>query len=314
MNIFNIYWDAGNPLRRADVTLRRKAATASLAVATILIAVKAGAVLMTGSMSMLSSLVDSCLDFLASAVTLVSVFFAGAPADKDHRYGHGKLEALSAMCQSLFIFCSGLFLFWQSALRIISPAPVRSADLGFVALAISIGLTALLVRYQKQVVAETKSVAIHADSLHYTGDMAMNLAVLTALFLTYYTGWVLIDAVFAAGVAAFLMHSAWKVGHEAAGILMDKELPDEERGKILSLVRAHPAVRSLHDLRTRRTGDRIFIEFHMEVDGDLTLSAAHAITEDIERVLYKAYPQSEIIIHQEPAGIKDHRLDEHLSV
>jgi ferrous-iron efflux pump FieF len=308
MNIKNPYLH-GKLDDKSSLNLKRWASVASLGVAITLIAVKFVAFVRTDSVSLLSSLMDSTFDAVASLVTMLSIMHAATPADEEHRFGHGKLEALSALGQALFIFGAACFLIFESLRRFFSPMRVHDADVGIYVMTLSIVLTGLLIAFQMYVIKKTKSIAISADHLHYKGDLFMNLGVFVALALSFYSSWPYYDPAFAAIIAASLIYGAYSITRESFDILMDKEIPTAEREKIMALVTAHKDVAAVHDLRTRNTGERIFIEFHMEVDGQFTLNRAHAITEEVEKSLYDAFPQSEVIIHQEPAGIDDHRLD-----
>lgn len=299
----------GSAAQLADMRLKRLATAASMSVATILIITKVTAFLMTNSVSLLSSLMDSFFDLLASLVTLLGVIHAATPADEDHRYGHGKLEALAALAQAVFVLGSSLFLIVESVRRFITPEAVKDAEIGIGVMLLSIILTGLLITFQKYVVHKTKSVAISADRLHYTGDLLMNAAVIAALLLAKYTGWSYFDPIFALLIAGVLLRGAWGILMSSSDILMDKELPEADRRRIEEIATSHPHVESIHDLRTRSTGNHLFIEFHVEMDGSMTLNRAHDITEELEKKLYAAFPKSEILMHQEPAGIDDHRLD-----
>ncbi|MEZ0260600.1 MAG: cation diffusion facilitator family transporter [Alphaproteobacteria bacterium] len=290
-------------------SLKRWAAVASLSVATVLVAVKFMAFLMTDSVSLLSSLMDSSFDAFASLITMLSVIHAATPADEEHRFGHGKLEALSALGQAVFIFGSAIFLLFECARRFVTPIQIHEPTIAIAVMVLSIVLTAFLLVFQIYVIKKTKSVAISADYLHYKGDLLANLSVFAALALSYYTKMKYVDPAFASIIALTLLWGAFSITRQSFDILMDKEISTADRDKIMALVTAHKDVVAVHDLRTRNTGDRIFIEFHMEVDGTLSLNRAHAITEDIEKTLFDAFPTSEVLIHQEPAGIDDHRLD-----
>ena len=308
MNIANPYLH-GNLDDKKSLNLKRWASVGSLGVAIILIAIKFVAFVRTDSVSMLSSLMDSSFDAVASLVTMLSIIHAATPADEEHRFGHGKLEALSALGQAVFIFGAACFLIFESIRRFFAPMHVHDADVGIYVMTISIVLTTFLIAFQWYVIKKTKSIAISADHLHYKGDLVMNLSVFVALALSYYSPWPYYDPAFATAIALVLLYGSYAITKESFDILMDKEIPTADREKILGLVTAHRDVVAVHDLRTRNTGERIFIEFHMEVDGGLTLNRAHAITEEVEKTLYEAFPKSEVLIHQEPAGIDDHRLD-----
>ncbi|TNE29529.1 MAG: cation diffusion facilitator family transporter [Alphaproteobacteria bacterium] len=289
--------------------LKRLAAVASVTMAVTLIVTKLVAYMWTGSVSLLSSLMDSTLDSLASIVTFISIKRAMEPADKAHRYGHGKLEAISAMAQAAFIVGSAVFLFYEALQRIVNPHVIEKVSLGYAVMLLSIVLTLALVMFQKYVIKKTGSVAIEGDHIHYKGDLLMNAGVVVAMFLSAKTGWLYFDPLFALGISVILLKSAKEVGTQAYDILMDRELPDEDRAKISEIVMKHPHAKSVHDLRTRSTGQQIFIELHLELDGKMTLDMAHHVTEEIEIMVYAAFPNAELIIHQEPAGIADDRLD-----
>jgi ferrous-iron efflux pump FieF len=310
MSIANPYLQGGGKDDIRNVQLKRWAATASLSIAVVLITVKLLAYLVTDSVSLLSSLMDSAFDAVASLVTIFGIIHAATPADEDHRFGHGKMEALAALSQAVFIFGSAAFLFLESIHRFIEPQRVKEPSVGIGVMIGSIVLTGLLVMFQSYVIRKTKSVAIAADHLHYKGDLLMNLSVFAALCLTYYSRWPYFDPAFAMVIAISLLWGAKSVSQEAFDILMDKELSGAERDKIVACINKHPAAHAVHDLRTRSSGERIFIEFHLELDGRMSLKKAHDVTEEIEEMLYEAFPKSEVLIHQEPAGIEDHRLDD----
>ena len=292
--------------------LRRRATLFSVTVAVILIVAKLIAYVQTESVSILSSLLDSTLDAVVSLLMLFSVRAAMTPADSDHRFGHGKLEPLASLGQAFFIGASAVFLVYEALFRLAKPEAVSAPGLGVAAMVLSIVLTLFLVAYQTYVIRKTNSVAIQADSLHYKGDLLMNLGVIVALGLSYYTDFPYFDPGFAIVVAVILINSSWKIGHDSVAMLMDKELPEADREKIETLVTLHPKVFSIHDLRTRSSGVQCFIEFHLEMDGKMSLHDAHDVTEEIEMKLYEAFPTAEVIIHQEPAGIDDDRLDDRL--
>ena len=292
-----------------DARWRRQATYASVGVALTLIGVKLAAYLATGAVSLLSSLVDSSVDALASIVTLFGVSRALRPPDVAHRFGHGKAEPLAALAQAAFVTGSAVFLLYEAIGRLVEPRPVERTDIGIAVMVFAILVTGALLLYQRRVVRRTGSIAIGADSLHYSGDLYMNLAVIGALGMTAWTGKPYWDPLFALGIGAFLVWGAGRIVRTALDVLMDRELPDAERDRVVSIVMGHREARGLHDLRTRSTGLGEHIEFHLELDPALTLSAAHDITDEIERSLRGAFPNAEFSIHQEPAGLEDDRLD-----
>lgn len=299
--------------RESAARWRRRAAYASIAVALTLIAVKLATYLGTGSVSILSSLIDSSVDALASVVTLLGVAQALTPPDAAHRFGHGKAEPLAALAQSAFITGSAVFLGYEAIGRLVDPRPVDSTGLGIAVMIFAIVMTAGLVTFQRWVIERTGSIAIDADSLHYRGDLLMNLAVIAALVLTRVTGAGYWDPLFALGIAGFLVWNALRIAETALDVLMDRELPDDDRARVVALVLAHPQARGLHDLRTRSTGVGQHIDFHLELDSDLTLAEAHDITDEIELRLREAFPSADFSIHQEPEGLDDDRLDNRIA-
>jgi ferrous-iron efflux pump FieF len=293
--------------------LNRRAAQASIAIAATLIVAKLAAWLLTDSIVILTSLVDSGIDLLASLVTFVSVRQAAQPADRAHRYGHGKAEALGAFTQAGFVGGSALILASEAVRRLITPQPIHQSGLGIAVMLLAILLTAGLVLLQRAVLRRTGSVAIRADSLHYGGDLLMNLAVIVALVLTEATGSSLIDPLFALGIVAVLLYAATGLARQSLDMLMDRELPAAQRAHIRELALGHPQAEGVHDLRTRRAGAAVFIELHLELDGDLSLDQAHAITHEVEARIRKAFPGADILVHQEPAGLADERLDHRIA-
>jgi ferrous-iron efflux pump FieF len=289
--------------------LNRRAATASLAIAATLVAAKLGAWLITDSIALLTSLVDSGIDFLASLVTFVSLRQAALPPDRAHRFGHGKAEPLGAFAQAGFVAGSALILASEAIQRLIAPQPISQSGLGIAVMLLAIALTGALVAYQRSVVRRTGSIAIRADSLHYRADLLMNLAVIAALVLAELTGSGLIDPLFALAIVAVLLYGATGVGRHALDMLMDRELPADKRGHIRTLALGHPDALGVHDPRTRRAGTDVFIELHLELAGDLPLEQAHDIAHEVEERIRAAFPTADIIVHQEPAGLEDDRLD-----
>jgi ferrous-iron efflux pump FieF len=312
MNIANPYITGPNAVEDRNHRLRRWASVASILIACILIAAKSAAYVMTGSVSVMTSLLDSIFDAFTSGVTMFSVMHAATPADQEHRYGHGKIEALAALAQGVFILASAVYLLYQSGERFLHPQPVKDAGIGMIVMGLSIVLTAVLIAIQYHVIKRAGSIAISADYLERKGDLMVNASVLAALVLGSFFSWPYFDPLFACGIALMLFYGAWKISRDSYAILMDQELPDEERAKIEAVVKAHPKARDMHDLRTRNSGQRIFIEFHLEIDGNMSLRKAHDITEELEALLYKEFPNADVLIHQEPAGLDDHRIDDQI--
>ena len=296
--------DPGRAARR-----QRQAAAAAVLLSITLVALKLGAWAVTGSVAILSTLLDSFVDVAAAVVTAYSVHHALRPPDQTHRYGHGKAEALGALAQGAFIAGSALFIGFQAIDRLIEPRPLAAPEFGVAVVGISFTLTLLVVVVQRRVVSLTGSQAIHASSINYIGDLLTNLAVIVTLAVYTWTGALWVDPVAAGCIAAFLLYSSVRIGSRALDTLMDRELPADDRARIRQIVCADPRVRGMHDLRTRSAGATLFIELHLELDGSLTLDAAHVIADDVERTLADAFDGAAVLVHQEPAGLDDERLD-----
>ncbi|MHA1564024.1 MAG: cation diffusion facilitator family transporter [Alphaproteobacteria bacterium] len=286
-------------------TLMRRATYAAVAVATTLILAKLVAWAQTGSVAVLASLLDSILDVFASLLTLFAVRHSLMPADKEHRFGHGKAEPLAGLGQAAFIAGSSTLLLLEAGRRLWRPHAVEAPNVGIGVMVLSIVLTLCLVWYQRRVIAKTNSLAISGDSLHYVGDVLANIAVIVGLLLTSLFGWLFVDSLFGAGIALFLYYNAWRIAAKAMHMLMDHEMPDPDRDRILAIAANHAEVASVHDLRTRTSGPDRFIQFHLEMDGAITLTQAHTISDDVEAAVLAAFPGAEIIIHQDPAGLDE---------
>lgn len=298
---------AAAPLSLSDQhALMRRATRLSLAVASGLLLLKGAAWWRTGSVAMLASLLDSLVDVLASAVTAWAVHASLQPADREHRFGHGKLEPLAGLGQALLITASAVGLAISAIGRLITPQPVQAEALGLVVMAVASLATLGLVRYQRHVVRHTGSTAVEGDSLHYRGDLLMNLAVALSLAASAWTGWQIADPLLGLGVAFVIAAGAWGIGNRAIQLLMDVELTDSERATIQELVRQHPAVSGLHDLRTRKSGAQTFIQFHLELPGHLTVTEAHRIGAEVEARLLQAFPGAEVLIHEDPEDAPTH--------
>jgi len=297
-----------NADRERNARLMRLATRASMATAITLIVAKLAAWLWTDSVSILATLMDSVLDAAASLVNLLAVRHALEPADREHRFGHGKAEALAGLGQAMFIAGSAGFLMLEAINRLLHPQPVNVIGIGIGVMAFAIVATLALLALQRHVVNITGSTAIKADRLHYTTDVLVNASVIAALVLSAH-GWSGFDSVFALLIGVYILRNAWQIAHESIQHLMDRELPDEERQRIRNIVLSHKDVRGMHDLRTRRAGTTTFIQLHLELDDELTLMRAHAISDAVEARIRQTYPDSEIIIHEDPASLMEPKPD-----
>ena len=283
--------------------LNRSAAYASIAVAALLLALKGWAVWTTGSTSMLGSLADTALDLIASLATLLGVWVAAQPADDNHRFGHGKAEALAAMFQVVLISISALSLAFRAIVQIVAGTRPAGAEGGIVVSLIAMAATFALLAWQRRVIAKTNSIAIATDHLHYKSDLLLNLAVIAALALDQYAGIGRADSVFGLGIALWLGWGAWNASQEAIEQLMDHEWPDEKKTRFLEVVTRHPELKGLHDLRTRTSGNRDFVQFHVSVNPEMTVREAHDVMDEIEDKLLAEFPGIEILIHPDPEGL-----------
>lgn len=285
--------------------LASRAAIASIAVAFFLLALKVYAALATHSVAMLGSLADTALDVLASLVTLWGVRFAALPADHNHRFGHGKAEALAALFQVVLIVLSACFILWRAAERFVQGDTTAHAEYGIGVSLIAIAATVALLAYQRRIIASTGSVAIMADHVHYQSDVMLNLAVIVALALDQFWGVTWADPVFGIGIALALIWGAWRAAGQAIDQLMDKEWPEEKRRTFLDFAATLPALSGLHDLRTRTSGTHDFVQFHVWVDPHMTVAQAHDVVEAAEHALIARFQGTEILIHLDPEGQVD---------
>ncbi|MDQ8758038.1 cation diffusion facilitator family transporter [Sphingosinicella sp. LHD-64] len=292
--------------RGADrAALTARAALASVAVALLLLGLKAWAALETGSVAMLASLADTGLDLVASLVTLFGVRVAGRPADADHRFGHGKAEALAALFQVAVISVSAVGIGWQAMQRLLSGATSANAEYGIAVSVIAIAATLGLTAYQRAVIRRTGSVAILTDRLHYQSDLLLNLSVIAALALDQYFGLTGADPLFGLAIALWLLFGALRASTRAIDQLMDKEWPDDRRRRVVEIAARHPEVRGVHDLRTRSSGVTDHIQFHIWIDPGMTVAQAHRVVEAIETELAREFAGADVLIHLDPEGQVD---------
>ena len=284
---------------------RLRATYASLGVAGVLIAAKLVVWISTGSVALLSSLVDSLVDIAASLLNFIAVRHAIVPADREHRFGHGKAEPLAALGQSAFLVGSAVLLMFEVVRRLVSPAPVQDPTAGIAVMVFSIIVTLGLVTYQRHVVRHTGSLAIGADELHYRSDLALNLGVIATLAIGSLFRVPLLDPLFGGAVGLWIIYSAAKIARLSLVQLMDQELPDSERARVRAIAESHPDVTAVHDIRTRVAGPTAFIQLHLEMDGGISLLRAHEISDAVEAQLQAAFPHAEIMIHEDPAGIEE---------
>ncbi len=286
-------------------SLTQKAALASVSMALFLLALKGWATWKTGSVAMLGSLADTGLDIIASLVTLFSVRLAAQPADHDHRYGHGKAEALAALFQGGIITASAFAIGWRGIVGLDHPAIPHAPELGIGVSLIAMVTTAILITYQRFVVRKTGSIAIQADHVHYSSDLLLNGSVIIALILDVWLGWRQADPVFGIGIALWLLWQVREIWSHAVDQLMDREWPVEKRDRFLALAQSHPELKGIHDMRTRSSGAHDFVQFHVWVDPAMSILEAHRVMDEVEAQLMAEFPGTEVLIHPDPEGHRD---------
>lgn len=288
--------------------LNVSAAIASISVAIVLSVAKGWATWSTSSTAMLGSLADTVLDLIASVATFIGVYIAAQPADEEHRFGHGKAEALAAIFQVLLIAISAFSIFTRAASQLAEGARPTGADEGIAVSILAIVLTFALLAWQRHVLRRTASLAIATDHLHYKSDLLLNLAVILALVLDHFAnlGWA--DATFGMGIALWLAWGARKASLEAIDNLMDREWPEEKKDRFLAVLAKVPDISGVHDLRTRTAGNKDFVQFHVWLDGEMSVRSAHAVMDRIEARLKRDFPDVEILIHPDPEGHVDQGL------
>lgn len=289
--------------------MKNKATIASILTALTLIIIKAFAALVTGSLSILSSMVDSMADILASSITFIAVHYADKPLTQKHRYGYGKAEAVSALIQAAFITGSAGFILYDGLHRFSHPVTLDETTVGLIVMIISLLITSALIIFQKKILKQIHSQAIRADNWHYVVDLISNSAVILSLLLIKYLDWMWIDVAVAALIAMYLIYCAGKIAYEAMEEITDKEIDDNEKQKIISAIMEIEQIKGWHDFRSRFSGNFLFIEIHLEFDGNLSLYTTHEISDKAEEKITSIFPQAQVIIHQDPHGLKEKRLD-----
>ena len=288
----------------SDLTrLNLSAGLASVSVAAVLVGVKLWALGQTGSLSVAASLADSAMDLMVSLGAMAAILYAAKPADEDHAFGHSSVEDLSALAQAVFVLISAGVIGWAAIARLLSPAPVvlQSEGPGMVAMAVSVALTLGLVLWQGRVARITGNRVVAADRLHYLGDLLPNLGALLSLAVSAWFGVSSVDSVVALGAAGMLAVGALRIGSGAWDALMDRRADPEVIAGIAAIARDWPGLHGFHDLKTRTAGSRVFVNLHIELDGDLPLREAHDIGAALRRAIIEAYPQADVIIHKDVA-------------
>ena len=287
--------------------LVKSASIASLLVASTLIVLKYYGWETTTSVSLLASLADSLIDFLASVFVFIAISYSILPADAKHRFGYGKSEGLAAFVQSLLIGISGFYVCFEAIKRLLNPSQINQPSIAIWIILVSIVLTLTLVMYQRYVVKKSKSIAIESDQYHYFTDTFINLSVLFSIIITGWTRFVFIDALVGLLISGVVLYTSVTLLKKSFKILLDQEIQSDDRDRIREIALDHPKVLGFHDLRTRDTGRKYIIQFHLELDPNMSLLESHEITDEVTDNVLKLYPDSELIIHTDPLGIDEER-------
>ena len=285
-----------------SAALTRRVTLLSVATATVLVTIKIAAWLVSGSVAMLASMADSGLDLVASAATFYAVRYAVAPPDAEHRYGHGKAEGFASLMQAGLVFASAALIGREAVVDLIHPHALQQSGWAIAVMAISILMTSGLLLAQARVLRQTASVAVSGDRAHYAMDLASNVVALAGIALSAWLGLNGLDAAAALLITALLLWGAVGVFREASGQLMDHELPDEVRARIVELMTEDRRLTDVHQLRTRASGPYVHIQMHVDLDPELTLEAAHQVIVAAEKRVLDAFPSADIIIHADPRG------------
>ena len=290
-----------------QIRLMRLASYASVVMALTLIALKIWAWFATDSVALLSSLADSILDLVASLITLFAVKVAVSPADREHRFGHGKSEGIAGLAQALIVTGSAVYVGIEAMTRLLLPTPVLQPELGLGVMFVSLVLTLGLVAFQGYVIRQSGSLAISADAVHYKADILTNVAILGAIFASSHWQLHILDPLLGLVVVALILSAVWFIATSSIDVLLDRELPEDDRQRIKVIAFAHPQVKGMHDMRTRSAGAAQFIQFHLELDAGISLMEAHEICDSVELDVRNQFPGAEVLIHADPFGLAENR-------
>ena len=292
--------------------MKHHAAVASISLAVLLSGLKLFATIASGSLAVFSSMIDSVSDVLGSAITFIAIKYSTRPATDHHRYGYGKAEAVSALVQAFFVAGSGLFVLYDAFMRFFHPRVLDETPLAIAIMVFSLIATLFLITYQKHVAKLTQSQAINADSAHYVVDILTNASIILSLTIVKFFEIYWFDTLTALVIAVYLLFNAYQLVVEAFDVLLDRELSDEIRQNIGYIISRHDFVKGFHDVRTHSLGNEYMIEIHLELDGRLSLFETHQLSDKVEAAIMEEYPNAQVIIHQDPSGVAEERLDERL--
>lgn len=284
-------------------TLTKSALYFSTIISLCIFLVKIYGFWITNSMTILASAIDSLLDIFSSMINLAAMVLALSPPDNNHRFGKNKIEDLAVFGQSIIFFGLGIYMIFSTINRFLHPVEITNIDVGINTILICIALTAILIIYQSYVIKKTHSRIVQADKLHYAGDFLTSVTGLVSIYFT--STFSLIDPICSIAIAFYIIFNAYGLFMQSVKILIDQEFQESEKKKILEVLgQYNNVVYGIHELKTRYAGSKPFIQFHIEISGDMTVFEAHQISDDISDALELAFPGAEITIHQDPAGLE----------
>jgi len=259
----------------------------------------------TLSMAVIASAVDSLMDILVSTVNYISLREASKPADHEHAYGHGKIESLASLFQSLIISGSGLFLIYVSVRRLADHRPLVFIEVGVVVMVISTIVTFFLIRKLQAVSKSTGSPIVGTETLHFKVDLLTNVGIIIALLLVRSTGLIYWDLMIALVIAVYILRESFRIMRNSIDELIDRALPDEIQDDVRrTVLNFDRRVLGMHNFRTRQMGNQKFMEFHVEVPKTLGFQEAHELTEDLIDAVKQKYPGSDVNVHYDPEGAR----------
>ena len=280
------------------------ASLSSIMMALLLVMAKMLVWFFSNSITILASMTDSMMDLVTSVINYIAVRFAIKPPDEDHNYGHAKIEALAGLAQCAFISASAIFLLVSSINRYFNPVQLTNIDLGIYVTVLSLILTLFVVVFQTYVIKKTDSQIIAADRLHCQSDLYSNLAIIVSLLICS-SGYEIADVIFALLITVYIAHGVYGIGVRSLNVLLDKKISNHLINDITSIMLATPGVLGLHEMRTRRVGNYIYIQVHMCIDRNISLEEAHAIASTAQKAVLCKYSQADILIHMDPVNKTD---------
>lgn len=281
----------------------KQALMLSISVAVLLMAVKFMAGYITHSMAIVASALDSTLDMMMSALNFFAFRVASKPPDEEHAYGHGKVESLAALFQSLFIGVSGSFVIVEAVKRLIHGSYVSDIGLGIGVILFASVVTLLLSWRLRALSRQNKSLILGTEKVHYSMDFVNYVGVILALVLVGVTGKAFWDLIVSILVAGYIFQQAIGILTRAISELLDRGLSNTELKQMKMLImRHHPAIVGVHNLRSRMAGNQIFLDFHIEIRGEDDFKKAHIMTESLIEKIKKEYPTADVTVHFDPEG------------